>query len=61
MKRSALFISISVLAHLSVIDAMYLLLSQEMVINSILVITYNFVWILIALTIWYGNYQESRD
>lgn len=60
MKRSAFFISFSVLAHLSVIDAMYLLLSHEMVINY-LVITYNFIWILIALTIWYSNYQESRD
>jgi len=61
MKNSAFFISGSVLAHLVVIDGMYLLLSQESAINSYLVITYNLIWMLIAVTIWYTNYQESSE
>lgn len=66
MKRSALLISLSALAHLCVIDIIFLMVTKELVIedasmNSLVVLSYNAVWLLMVMSIWNHSYKENRS
>lgn len=61
MKRSALFISFSVLVHLIIIDGLFYLITSSPNIEPSILISYNTIWLLIALGIISHNYYtQSR-
>ncbi|MCF4102189.1 hypothetical protein L1I30_10960 [Gillisia sp. M10.2A] len=60
MKRSASLISLSALVHLCIIDALFFLLAPYPSLNSLVIISYNAIWLVIAFMIWHHSYDESR-
>lgn len=60
MKKSPFLISISVLAHLIVIDGIFYLLAAGPIVDPSILISYNSVWLVIALIIWNHSYDSSR-
>lgn len=51
MKRTPLLLSLAVLAHLSVIDLTFFLLSQELAVNVAAVTGYNLIWFIVVVLI----------
>lgn len=60
MKKSSLLISFSVLAHLIVIDGIFYLLAAGPVVDPSIIISYNSIWLIIALVIGNHSYDSSR-
>lgn len=61
MKRQALLVSFYVLMHLLIIDTTYIFLLLESINLSVELITYNIVWVFIAIAIGSYSYIESND
>lgn len=66
MKRSALLISLSALAHLCVIDISFFMLREglsfeDVSLNSLVLLCYNAIWLLIAVSIYNHSYNESHS
>ncbi len=58
MKTSALFIFISILGHLFIIDALFYSIGLTPTLNIAVIIAYNVVWLAIALTILNHRQKE---
>ncbi len=60
MKTSTSLISFLVLAHLLIINGIFLLLATEPSLDYLVLISYNVVWLFIAFRIWTFSYHESK-
>lgn len=61
MKRASFLLSLSVLAHLSVVDVVYYFLSPTISVNFIAILSYNIFWIIIAMMVGNQIYNQRRS
>lgn len=61
MKPSVHFLSLSVLAHLIVIDLTYYILLSQITLNFLAILSYNIVWMGIALLIVTRSLSKTED
>lgn len=61
MKRGSLILSLSVLAHLSVVNLVYYLFRTEILLNFIGVFSYNIFWLIVAVMIGSRIYYSDKQ
>lgn len=61
MKQSASFISLVALAHLAFVDTIFFLIVPEPLIDYLVLMGYNIIWLLIVTLIWNHNYHETSS
>lgn len=61
MKPNSLFISLSVLAHLLVIDLTYYILNSQITVDFLAILSYNIFWMAIALLIGSRFLKNTED
>ncbi len=61
MKPSALLTSLASLLHLLIIDGTFVLFKEHTAINYLFIITYNIIWLTIALLIWNHGYNNTNS
>lgn len=60
MKRASFILSLSVLAHLSVVDLVYYFLGPDIAVNFIAILTYNIIWLVVAMMVGNQVYNQGR-
>jgi hypothetical protein len=61
MKISTSLISFLVLAHLFIIDGIFLLVATEPSLDYLVLISYNAIWLFVAFRIWNFSYHKNHE
>ncbi|MCM4160829.1 hypothetical protein FHG64_00510 [Antarcticibacterium flavum] len=61
MKRASFLLSLAVLAHLSVVDMVYYFLGSSISVNFIAILTYNIVWVVVAMMVGNQVFNQPRS